>query len=50
MQEVSRAEGGTMGVGEGIFHALMILCTCGVWYPVYRHRKNKLHRTVKFYA
>ena len=29
-----------MSVIEGLFHALMIVCTVGMWYPVYRLRKT----------
>jgi hypothetical protein len=36
-----------MGSGEGAFHAIMILCTCGLWYPVYRMRKHQADRTSK---
>jgi hypothetical protein len=39
-----------MGVGELTLHMLMIFCTAGFWYPVYRTRKNKIERTSKFYA
>jgi cbb3-type cytochrome oxidase subunit 3 len=34
-----------MSVAEGAFHAFMIICTCGVWYPVYRARKHQADRT-----
>jgi len=34
-----------MSVIEGAFHALMIVCTCGLWYPVYRARKHAADRT-----
>ena len=34
-----------MGAGEGAFHAFMIICTCGLWYPVYRMRKHAADRT-----
>ena len=39
-----------MHAAEAVFHGVMILCTLGLWYPVYRHRKNQLHRTFKHYA
>lgn len=29
-----------MSVAEGAFHAMRIVCTCGLWYPVYRARKH----------
>lgn len=38
-----------MSVAEGLFHALMIMCTCGVWYPVYRSRKHAVDRTTTTY-
>ena len=34
-----------MSVLEGAFHGLMIMCTCGFWYPVYRARKHSVDRT-----
>jgi hypothetical protein len=39
-----------MHAGEAVFHGVMILFTCGLWYPVYKHRKNQLDRTVKHYG
>lgn len=39
-----------MGAAEAAAHAVMIICTAGMWYPVYRHRKNKLGRTTNIYA
>jgi len=48
--ETGKAVQQHMSATEGIFHAVMILCTCGFWYPVYRHRKNRLHRTTRFYS
>jgi hypothetical protein len=39
-----------MGAAELAMYLLMILCTCGLWYPVYRHRKSKIERTSKFYS
>jgi hypothetical protein len=38
-----------MGAAEATLHAIMIVCTIGMWYPVYRHRKNKLARTTNVY-
>lgn len=38
-----------MSVTETALHAVMILCTLGLWYPVYKHRKNKLARTTRIY-
>jgi hypothetical protein len=38
-----------MGATEGILHACMIVCTFGLWYPVYKHRRNKLARTTNVY-
>jgi hypothetical protein len=34
-----------MSVAEGAFHAFMIICTCGLWYPVYRAWKHAVDRT-----
>jgi len=34
-----------MSVAEGSFHWLMIICTCGFWYPIYRARKHAADRT-----
>lgn len=39
-----------MGAGELAVHLLMIFCTFGFWYPVYRSRKSKIERTSKFYS
>jgi hypothetical protein len=39
-----------MSAGELILHLTMILCTCGMWYPVYRSRKSKIDRTTNVYA
>jgi hypothetical protein len=39
-----------MGATEGTLHFVMILCTLGLWYPVYKHRKEKLARTEKHYG
>jgi len=30
---------------EGLVHGLLIMFTCGLWYPVYRARKHALDRT-----
>lgn len=38
-----------MHASESVFHAVMILSTLGLWYPVYRHRKNALARTVVYH-
>lgn len=38
-----------MSVAEGTFHALMIIFTCGIWYPVYRARKHGVDRTTTTY-
>ena len=50
MHETGRAVRQHMGATEGILHWTMIICTVGLWYPVYRHRRNALNRTTKFYA
>lgn len=44
---MTRAVQQHMHATEGLFHAAMTICTVGLWYPVYRHRKNKLRRTTK---
>jgi hypothetical protein len=38
-----------MGVAEHAGHALLILCTFGFWYPVYRSRRSRLEHTTRFY-
>jgi hypothetical protein len=40
----------TMNPVEGLIHMVMILCTFGIWYPIYKSRKNAIHRTSKFYS
>lgn len=39
---------GKLGYGEEMFHWLMIICTCGLWYPVYASRRRS-KRTVTRY-
>jgi hypothetical protein len=39
-----------MSVAEGMLHWLLIMCTCGLWYPFYRARKHKLDRTLRTYG
>lgn len=39
-----------MSAVEGLVHALMIVCTCGLWYPLYRARKHAADRTTTTYA
>jgi hypothetical protein len=41
---VARTRSG-MSVAEGTFHGLMIVCTMGLWYPIYRARKHQADRT-----
>ena len=36
---------GEMSPLETIGHAFLILCTCGLWVPVYLARKRKIHHT-----
>lgn len=48
-QQVYKSRSG-MSVLEGAFHALMIMCTMGLWYPVYRARKHAVDRTTTTYA
>jgi hypothetical protein len=38
-----------MSAAEGMVHAFMIVCTCGLWYPVYRARKHAADRTTTTY-
>lgn len=38
-----------MSATEAGFHTFMIICTVGLWYPVYRHRHNKIARTTNIY-
>jgi cbb3-type cytochrome oxidase subunit 3 len=40
---------GRMNPIEAVFHAVMIICTIGLWYPVYRSRKSKIARTTRVY-
>lgn len=35
---------GHIGAPEMLAHALLIICTCGLWYPVYRARKTRAER------
>ena len=34
-----------MSVAETLAHWTAVLCTCGLWYPVYRARKHAADRT-----
>jgi hypothetical protein len=38
-----------MSAVEGMFHWTMIVCTVGIWYPVYRARKHAADRTTRTY-
>jgi hypothetical protein len=38
-----------MSAAEGMMHGLMIMFTCGLWYPVYRARKHAADRTTTTY-
>jgi hypothetical protein len=48
--QVGAAEQRHMGMIETSLHMLAMVCTIGLWYPVYKHRKNKLSRTTRFYV
>ena len=48
MEHPEKAVQQHMHATEAAIHAVMIICTLGLWYPVYRHRRNKLARTVKY--
>jgi cbb3-type cytochrome oxidase subunit 3 len=50
MDEVGKSVRQHMGAVEAVFHAVMLMFTCGVWYPVYRHRKNEIKRTTRHYS
>ena len=38
-----------MSLAEGAVHFFMIMCTAGLWYPVYRARKHSVDRTTTTY-
>jgi hypothetical protein len=38
-----------MPAGEAAFHWLMIFCTFGFWWPVYKLRKRAADRTTTTY-
>ena len=40
---------GKLGYGEEIFHWTMILCTCGLWLPVYLSRKRSKRSVTRLY-
>lgn len=40
---------GKLGAGEELFHWCMIICTCGLWYPVYASRKRSKRSVTRFY-
>lgn len=37
-----------MSIAEGIFHAFMIVMTCGLWIPVYLARRRSLKTVTRF--
>lgn len=39
---------GKLGYGEEMFHWCMIICSCGLWYPVYASRKRSKRSVTKF--
>jgi hypothetical protein len=39
---------GKLGYGEEMFHWMMIICSCGFWYPVYASRKRSKRSVTKF--
>ena len=49
MMETGKSVKGHMSASEMTFHWLMIFCTCGFWYPIYKSRKNKLERATQHY-
>lgn len=38
-----------MRPGEKVTHAVLIMFTCGCWYPVYRARKHRIERVTTVY-
>jgi hypothetical protein len=36
---------GYMRTTEWLFHWSMIICTLGLWYPFYAHRRRRIERT-----
>lgn len=38
---------GQMGYGQLLFHWTMIVCTCGLWWFVYRSKKRKLRSVTR---
>lgn len=49
MRQVAVSRRG-MSVAEQSVWYLMILCTCGLAYPLYRMRRHAANRTEKFYV
>ena len=39
-----------MRATEGVIWWCAIICSCGLAYPLYRHRRNKLGRTTNVYG
>jgi hypothetical protein len=40
---------GNLGCIEETFHWTMIICTCGLWLPVYLSRKRSVRSVTRFY-
>lgn len=38
-----------MSAPEKLFHTFMLMCTCGIWYPVYAARRDSIRRVTKHY-
>jgi hypothetical protein len=39
---------GKLGYGETMFHWCMIICSAGLWYPVYASRKRSKRSVTKY--
>lgn len=39
---------GKLGAFEELFHIMMIICTCGFWYPVYASRKRSKRSVTRY--
>ena len=47
MRYTGRSEQRHMHATEGALWWCLIICTCGLAYPAYKHRKNRLARTTR---
>ena len=50
MRETGKSVTRRMSAAEAVFHWIMILCTFGLWTPLYLTRKRKLERTTVHYS